>query len=88
MDGRIVSDSNPYEEEEHKQSGYKLKMTAMNFTALKLSFNNIKTKKFRTILTSFAASIGIIGIALILALSNGFQIEIDKFEENTMSGFP
>ncbi|HHT92740.1 MAG TPA: ATP-binding cassette domain-containing protein [Clostridiaceae bacterium] len=89
VDGRIVSDSNPYEEEEHKQSGYKLKMTAMNFfTALKLSFNNIKTKKFRTILTSFAASIGIIGIALILALSNGFQIEIDKFEENTMSGFP
>ncbi len=89
VDGRVVSDTNPYEEEEERQSGYKLKMTAMSaLTALKLSFNNVKTKKFRTILTSFAASIGIIGIALILALSNGFQIEIDKFEENTMSGFP
>ena len=89
VDGEIVNDTNPYEEEEEKMSEYKLKMTAMSaLTALKLSFNNIRTKKFRTLITAFAASIGIIGIALILALSNGFQIEIDRFESDTMSGFP
>lgn len=54
----------------------------MNYlTALNLSFNNIKTKKGRTALTAFASSIGIIGISLILALSNGFQIKIDEFEK-------
>ena len=61
----------------------------MNFrTALKLSFNNIKTKKGRTLLTAFASSIGIIGIALILSLSNGFKIEVDNFEKNTLSQAP
>ena len=61
----------------------------MNFiTALNLSFNNIKTKKGRTALTAFASSIGIIGIALILSLSNGFDIQIDKFEKETLSQSP
>ena len=61
----------------------------MNFlTALKLSFNNIVTKKGRTLLTAFASSIGIIGIALILSLSNGFDKQIDKFESETISSFP
>ena len=55
---------------------------------LKLSFNNIKTKKGRTILTAFASSIGIIGIALVLSLSNGFDKQIDKFEEQTLSSLP
>lgn len=88
-DGNIIDDTNPYNDSETAINGYKLKMTAMNaLTALKLSFNNIKTKKFRTLITAFAASIGIIGIALILALSNGFSMEIDRFESDTMSGFP
>ena len=55
---------------------------------MKLSFNNIKTKKGRTFLTSFAASIGIIGIALILSLSNGFQMKIDEYEADTLSQMP
>ena len=58
------------------------------FTALNLSLNNLMTKKGRTILTSFAGSIGIIGIALILALSNGIQNYIDKVEEDTLSSYP
>ena len=57
-------------------------------TALKLSFNNIKTKKGRTLITAFASSIGIIGIALILSLSNGFKLQIDKFEKDTLSQAP
>ena len=61
----------------------------MNFlTSLSLSFNNLLTKKGRTILTAFAGSIGIIGIALILALSTGFQNYIDKIQEDTMSSYP
>ena len=61
----------------------------MNYlTALKLSFNNIKTKKGRTLITAFASSIGIIGIALILSLSNGFKLQIDKFEKDTLSQAP
>lgn len=73
-DGSVISDSNPIKKEDNKRK-YNIKKTAMSFlTALKLSFNNIKTKKGRTILTAFASSIGIIGIALILALSNGFDI--------------
>lgn len=58
------------------------------FTALKLSFNNLRTKKGRTFLTAFASSIGIIGIAVILSLSTGFQSEIDKFQSNAMAEFP
>ena len=88
-DGELVSDSNPIKKEEKDESEIKIKKTKMSFfTALNLSFNNIKTKKGRTFLTAFASSIGIIGIALILALSNGFKIQIDKFEKDTLSQMP
>lgn len=87
-DGVILNDSNPYEES-NEDNNYKLKKTAMNFkTALSLSFNNIRTKKGRTLLTAFASSIGIIGITLILSLSNGFDKQIDIFEADTLSSFP
>lgn len=87
-DGDIIGDTNPYDEKEEK-SEYKLNKTSMSFfTALKLSFNNILTKKGRTLLTAFASSIGIMGIALILSLSNGFKIQIDKFEKDTLSQAP
>ena len=88
-DGEIVSDSNPITSVKDTNTGFQIKKTAMNFfTALKLSFNNIKTKKGRTFLTAFASSIGIIGIALILSLSNGFDIQIKKFERDTLSNLP
>jgi len=87
-DGKIVDDTNPYEEAE-EESSYKLKKTSMSFiTALKLSGKNILTKKFRTTLTAFASSIGIIGIALILSLSSGFQIKIDEFQRDALAEFP
>ncbi|MGH4119782.1 ABC transporter ATP-binding protein/permease [Clostridium sp.] len=87
-DGEVESDSNPLPDKEIN-SEYKLKKTKMNFvTALKLSGTNIKTKKGRTLLTAFASSIGIIGIALILSLSNGFDKQINKFESGTLSTFP
>ncbi len=87
-DGELISDSNPVENEKTTKK-FSIKKTSMSFlTALKLSFNNIKTKKGRTIITSLASSIGIIGIALILALSNGFKIQIDKFEKDTLSQMP
>lgn len=87
-DGVIISDSNPYETKEETDL-YTLPKTKMSLlTALGLSLNNIKTKKGRTLLTSFAASIGIIGISLVLALSNGFQIQIDDFEKNTLTQMP
>ena len=87
-DGKIVSDSNPYQLPQETLE-YQLKKTSMGFgTALKLSGKNIRTKLFRTALTSFASSIGIIGIALILALSNGFDKQIAEFESGTLSGFP
>ena len=88
-DGDLISDSNPIDEEDITDNKYKFKKTAMNYlTALNLSFNNIKTKKGRTLLTAFASSIGIIGIALILSLSNGFDIKIDEFQQNTLSSLP
>ena len=88
-DGELISDSNPITNKDKDESEIKIKKTKMGFlTALKLSFNNIRTKKGRTFLTAFASSIGIIGIALILALSNGFQIQIDKFEKETLSQMP
>ena len=88
-DGKLINDSNPIKEENNRDEKYKIKKTAMSFlTALKLSFNNIRTKKGRTLLTSFASSIGIIGITIILALSNGFDIEINKFERDTLSSMP
>ena len=87
-DGNIIHDSNPYEEVS-KDTNYALKKTSMSFfTALKLSGKNIATKKWRTTLTAFAASIGIIGIALILSLSSGFQIQIDKFQSDALAEFP
>ncbi len=87
-DGHIVKDSNPYVETT-TNSNYELKRTSMNyFTALKLSGKNIATKKWRTGLTAFAASIGIIGIALILSLSSGFQKQIDEFQSDALSEFP
>jgi len=87
-DGEIKSDSNPFYDD-LDTSNYKLKKTSMSFfTALKLSGKNISTKKWRTALTAFASSIGIIGIALILSLSNGFDKQIGEFENSTLSGFP
>lgn len=89
QDGEIIEDTNPIAKDESNDKMFQIRKTAMNFfTALNLSFNNIKTKKGRTALTSFAASIGIIGIALILALSNGFKIEIDEFEKDSLSDAP
>ena len=88
-DGNLVSDSNPIKEDEVIKNDIKIKRTSMNFlTALNLSFNNIITKWGRTLITAFASSIGIIGIALILSLSNGFDIQIDEFEANTLSSLP
>ncbi len=91
-DGRILGDTNPYTPEEadaappaHRNMG----KASMSFlTALSLSFNNLRTKKARTLLTAFAGSIGIIGIALIMALSTGFQRYIDKIQADTLSNYP
>ena len=89
-DGNIINDSNPYVVndvlEAKKQKIGKAHMSFL--TALSLSFNNLLSKKGRTILTAFAGSIGIIGIALILSLSTGFQNYIDKIQEDTMSSYP
>ena len=88
-DGEVVDDTNPVTESEEVEEKYEIRKTSMNFwTALKLSFNNIRTKKGRTLITAFASSIGIIGIALVLSLSNGFNIQIDKFETDTLSSLP
>ena len=88
-DGEILKDSNPISDKEKQDDKFKIKKTAMSYkSAISLSFNNLKTKKGRTLITSFASSIGIIGIALILALSNGFQIKIDEFEKSTLSQAP
>mgnify|MGYP004644182287 FL=1 len=90
LDGKITDDSNPIEhQKEEKQPDTKKRRTSMKFlTALRLSLNNLMTKKGRTILTSFAGSIGIIGIALILAISTGVQNYINKVEEDTLSSYP
>ncbi len=88
-DGKIIRDSNPIDEKEKEEETYQIRKTSMNFfTALHLSLNNIRTKKGRTLLTAFASSIGIIGISLILSLSNGFDEQIDVFEKNTLSALP
>lgn len=88
-DGEIMSDSNPVADVEETSNGVNIRKTAMSYlSALRLSFNNIRTKKGRTLLTAFASSIGIIGIALILALSNGFQQQIDIFEHDSLSQMP
>lgn len=91
LDGKIMDDSNPYTEDDRKNETMQAKTgkTSMNyFTALSLSLNNLMTKKGRTFLTAFAGSIGIIGIALILSLSNGVQEYIQKVQEDTLSSYP
>ena len=90
LDGKITDDSDPIEhQKEEKKEDTKKRRTSMKFlTALRLSLNNLMTKKGRTILTSFAGSIGIIGIALILAISTGVQNYINKVEEDTLSSYP
>ena len=94
LDSKIIDDTNPYnptkeEVEEAKEHAKKARKTSMRFlTALSLSINNLKTKKGRTILTAFAGSIGIIGIATIMSLSNGVQKYIDKTQEETLSSYP
>ena len=90
LDGNILSDSNPYEPiEESKQGDIQFTKTKMSYlTALALSFNNLLTKKGRTFLTAFAGSIGIIGIALILALSNGVSDYVKKAQEDTLVSLP
>ncbi len=93
-DGKITSDSNPYDgkidtSEASDIQKNKKKKTSMSFkTALALSFNNLMTKKARTILVAFAGSIGIIGIALILAVSTGFQNYVDSIQEDTLTSYP
>ena len=92
LDGVITDDSKPFTDEDKKQekdNKAKDGRTAMKFfTALRLSLNNLMTKKGRTLLTSFAGSIGIIGIALILSISNGVQNYINRVEEDTLSSYP
>lgn len=88
-DGVITYDTSPYEVENYSLKKIKTKRKTMNkFTSLSLSFNNLLTKKSRTLLTSFAGSIGIIGIALVLSLSKGTQKYINKIEKNTFSKYP
>ncbi len=88
-DGEVVSDSRKGRSKKEDTEPYTIRKTSMSFlTALHLSLNNIRTKKGRTLLTAFASSIGIIGIALILSLSNGFDRQIGIFEQNTLSSLP
>ena len=94
LDGQVISDSSPYSSDEVSRSSEmrvigKSGKTSMSFmTALSLSLNNLMTKKGRTILTSFAGSIGIIGIALILSVSTGVNKYIDRVQEDTLASYP
>ena len=92
LDGLVISDSNPYHSQEEMvktKTKRQKEKTSMSFiTALLLSLGNLFTKKTRTLLTAFAGSIGIIGIALVLAISNGFQGYINKMQGDTMSSYP
>lgn len=88
-DGNIVSDTNPYEINKDNENQYQLKKTSMSFKqALNLSFNNLKTKLGRALITAFAGSIGIIGVGLVLSLSNGLNQEINSLETGTLSDYP
>ncbi len=91
LDGVITEDSNPIQEEEFKRKieENNMRKTSMKFwTAFRLSLNNLLTKKGRTILVSFAGSIGIIGIALVQSVSNGFQSYVDSIQEETLTSYP
>ena len=91
LDGKVVSDSQPYSSQEKavEKNKKRDKTKSMSFfTAMSLSLNNLMTKKGRTFLTAFAGSIGIIGIALILSISNGITLYINEVEENTLSSYP
>ena len=91
LDGQITGDTNPFDPdgaEPPREDIGKPKPSMSFLTALSLSFNNLRTKKARTILTAFAGSIGIIGIALILSLSNGIQTYINQVQEDTLSTYP
>ena len=94
LDSKIIDDSDPYkptkeDKNEAQKNSKKSRKTSMSFlTALSLSINNLRTKKGRTILTAFAGSIGIIGIATIMSLSNGVQQYIDRTQEETLSSYP
>ena len=90
-DGKIIEDTNPYDGKINTSdnNSEKRNKTKMSFlTALSLSFNNLMTKKGRTILVAFAGSIGIIGIALILSVSTGFQNYVDSIQEDTLTSYP
>ena len=91
-DGEIIGDTDPFEPDMSKREAPKHKnlgkASMSMFTALSLSLNNLLTKKGRTFLTSFAGSIGIIGIAMILSLSTGFQNYVDKIQEDTLTSYP
>ena len=88
-DGEIVDDTDPFNGKEKENGDGKQKRTSMSFsTALSLSFNNLRTKKGRTILTAFAGSIGIIGIALIMALSSGVNQYITDLQKSTLTSYP
>lgn len=97
-DGEVIDDNNPYKSKDQKSAAAdaasaevynKGKKSSMSFfTALRLSFNNLRTKKARTIMTSIAGSIGIIGVALVLAISNGMNSYIAKMQSDTLAGFP
>ncbi len=100
LDGKVIDDSNPYNSADDVKTAESKEVTSAAskklsektsmsfFTALSLSLNNLMTKKARTLLTAFAGSIGIIGIALILSLSNGIQAYIDRVQEDTLSSYP
>lgn len=88
QDGKILKDSDPFKAKDEKDT-FKLKRTKMSYwNAIKLSFTNIMTKKARTILTAFASSIGIISIAVVLSLSNGFQKQIDNTMSKALAQYP
>lgn len=97
LDGKVMSDSNPFEPDEADKENEKIKLNktkekgkkSMSFaSAFSLSINNLRTKSARTFLTAFAGSIGIIGIALVLALSNGIQVYIDRIQEDMLLSYP
>lgn len=89
LDGKVIDDSSPFTSDEEIKQPKTVRKTSMTFTtALSLSLNNLLTKKARTFLTSFAGSIGIIGIALILSLSTGVNAYINRVEEETLSSYP